>query len=130
MILMGGVAINYTSIDNMSDPEETANQQMHDLLSLPRESLTQLLSKIQSKDSIALAISTFPLLHHQPNGEYRPFAKGFRCGMALYVDVYTLYTFMDRQWLSSGAIDGALAELAVLSPGVQLMSSEKAYYHF
>lgn len=50
--------------------------------------------------------------------------------MALYVDMYTLCTLLDHQWLSSGAIDGVLAELAELSPGVQLMSSEKAYLHF
>ena len=50
--------------------------------------------------------------------------------MVLYVDMYTLCTLLDPQWLSSGAIDGVLAELAELSPEVQLMLSEKAYLHF
>lgn len=54
---------------------------------------------------------------------------GFRLGMALYVDLYNLSTLLDGQWLTSGAIDGVLAEMAVLSEGVQLMSSEKAFYH-
>ena len=41
---------------------------------------------------VALTIGAFPLLHRQPNGEYRPFATSFRLGMALYVDVFNLYT--------------------------------------
>ena len=36
---------------------------------------------------------------------------------------------LDKRWVSSGAIDGVLAELAVLSPGMQLMSSENAFIH-
>lgn len=50
--------------------------------------------------------------------------------MALYIDIYTLCTFFDYQWLSSGAINDILAELAELLPGVQLLLSEKAYFHF
>lgn len=50
--------------------------------------------------------------------------------MALYVDIYILCTLLDCQWLSLGAIDGVLAELAELSLGVQLILSEKAYLHF
>lgn len=107
-----------------------AKKQIYDLISLPPGRLNQLFRKIQNNDEIALAIGAFPLLHRQSDGEYRPFAKGFRRGMALYVDMYTLCTLLDRQWLSSGAIDGVLAKLAELSPGVQLMSSEKAYLHF
>ena len=49
--------------------------------------------------------------------------------MALYVDVFNLYTLLDERWVNSAAIDGVLAELAVLSSGVQLISSEKAFIH-
>lgn len=34
--------------------------------------------------------------------------------MPLYIDVSNLYTLLDQRWLWSGAIDGVLAELAVL----------------
>ena len=106
-----------------------AIQQVRALISMSHRDLTLLLHKIQNKDEIALIISTFPLLHCQPNGEYRPFAKSLRLGMALYVDVLNLYTLLDELWVSLGAIDGVLAELAVLSPAVQSMSSEKTFIH-
>ena len=95
----------------------------------PLRDLTRLLRKIQDKDEITLSIGIFPLLHCQPNGEYRPYAQGFRLGLALYVDVFNLYTLLNERWVSSGAIDGMFAELAVLLLGVQLMSSEKAFIH-
>ena len=94
---------------------------------MPCGDLTQLLCKTRNKDSIALAIGTFPLLHCQPNGNYRPFATGFRLGMALYIDVSNLYTLLDQRWLCSGAIDDVLAELALLLLRVQLMSSKKVF---
>ena len=74
-----------------------AKKQIHDLISLSPKRLHQLFCKIRNNDKIALAISAFPLLHRQPDGEYCPFAKGFRCGMALYVDMYTLCTLLDHQ---------------------------------
>ena len=109
---------------------KTGIQRMHDLLPESCDILDRLICKIQDKDEIALAIGAFPLLHSQLNGEYCPVARGFQLGMALYVDLFALCSLMDRQWLSSGAIDGVLAELAVVLPGVQLMSSEKAFCHY
>ena len=103
---------------------------MHELFSLARRELTHLFRKIRQRDEVALAIGAFLVLHCQPDGEYCLFAKGFRLGMALFVDVFGLYSLLDREWLSAGAINSVLAELAVLSPRVQLMSSEKAYYHY
>lgn len=55
-------------------------KQIYDLISLLPRLLNQLFCKIQNNDKIALAIGTFPLLHCQPNSEYRLFAKSFDVG--------------------------------------------------
>lgn len=101
---------------------------VQDIVSVPDEELAHLKCKLQERDEIALAIGKFPLLHRQSNGEYAPYAEGFRLGMNLHVDIFALMSLLDNAWLEANAIDGVIAELAVLSSGVQLMSSEMAFY--
>ncbi|MCJ1463754.1 hypothetical protein MMC07_002363 [Pseudocyphellaria aurata] len=91
--------------------------------------LKKLDSKLREHDEIALTIGAIPLLHRQSNGEYGTFVKVHGPGMEFYLDLFSLCTLLDGEWLSSSAIDGVLAELAVISSGVQLMSSEKTYFH-
>lgn len=73
-----------------------AKKQIYDLISLSLGRLNQLFCEIQNNDKIAVAISAFPLLHCQPDSEYRLFAKSFQCGMVLYIDIYTLCTLLDH----------------------------------
>lgn len=91
--------------------------------------LEKLDSKLRELDQIALTIGQIPLVHCQSDGEYGTFVKGHGLGMEFYLDLFSLCTLLDGEWLSSGVIDGVLAELAGLSSGVQLMSSEKTFYH-
>ncbi|MCJ1425342.1 hypothetical protein MMC29_003230 [Sticta canariensis] len=91
--------------------------------------VTEFADKLRANDEIALMIGTLPLLYRLPSGKLSLSKTGFRLGMNLHVDLFDFLTFMDGEWLSSTAIDGVLAELARVSPGVQLMSSQKAYEH-
>lgn len=105
-------------------------RQIQNLVSeLDSPNLRKLKRKLQADDEIALAIGSFPLLHCQSNGEYAPYAEGCRLGINFHLDLSTLMTFLDNGWLSSSAIGGTLTKLAEFSPGVQLMSSEKVFYH-
>lgn len=50
--------------------------------------------------------------------------------MDICVGLFSLMTLLNSVWLSSSAIDGVLAELVILMPGVQLMSSKRAFCQF
>lgn len=105
-------------------------EQLEEISAMSNASLVTLKHQLQSKNNVALVIGSFPLLHRQVNGKYEPYARSFRLGLHIYVDLFNLATLLNGQWLSSFAIDGILAELAVLSPGVQLMSSENTFLHY
>ena len=90
-------------------------------------SLNDFRLKLRKKDPLALILGQYPLLHRQPNGKQSHTVTGSRLGFQFDVKLWVLSTLLDKQWLCSSAILGVLAELAVLSPGVQLMSCASIY---
>lgn len=98
--------------------DEGRFQDLHRLASLSPETLMLLRSKLEAEDEIALIIGTFSLSGRGPHR-----------WMDLGTDVFNLSTLIDRQWFSARAIDGVLSQLAVLSPGVQLMPSTNVFLH-
>ena len=92
-----------------------------------RDLVTEFAAELRANDEVALVIGTFPLLYRLPSGKLSLSKTGSRLGMNLLVDLFAFLTLRDGEWLTSTVIDGVLAELALISPGVQLMSAQKAY---
>lgn len=66
----------------------------------------------------------------QLDNRYCLVAQGFWLEIALYIDLFAFCSFINWQQLSLKAINDVLVELAMILPEIQLMLSEKVFFHY